>query len=486
NEEKYLEKCLLALKPLLDAVSSELIIVDTGSTDKTVEIAGRFTDKVYRFDWADDFSAARNFGLEKCGGEWFMFLDADEIFDEDLSEMSGFFGDAETRKKYNSASYVVKNLIGAGDSYDFAPRRIGRRSGNLRFVGSVHENLTPLSPPRYDFKTFATHYGYLYDDEKRREQKKERNLSLLLRELENTPDSVRLLYQILPGMSGDERAEYLDRALKAARKINTNFSAPVFLTAIRDATSGGDHAKALSLAVEYTDRFKKKDVLLIDLCRLKADALISLERYGEALAVFDEYFEYCELNGEGKLDREPLNAICVEYSSEEKLSAAKARYCETLINAGDYPKAAEYIRDNFLSFEAERINDVIEALKNRLCDYADATLSYCLPEYFDGDAGALYWAVTAFSGALISANSIPPKDRALLYERFAHFTALYVANVYNPDLLNDSDVSSLPELVRFGYYASLARNGDASAYEAAASECASYAEAIGALSGKSV
>ncbi|MDR0222659.1 MAG: glycosyltransferase, partial [Oscillospiraceae bacterium] len=51
NEEKYLEKCLSALKPLLDAVSSELIIVDTGSTDKTVEIAGRFTDKVYRFNW---------------------------------------------------------------------------------------------------------------------------------------------------------------------------------------------------------------------------------------------------------------------------------------------------------------------------------------------------------------------------------------------------------------------------------------------------
>jgi len=90
NEEKYLEKCLDALKPLLDAVKSELVIVDTGSSDNTVEIAKRYTGKVFHFDWIDDFSAARNFGLEKCVGEWFMYLDADEILD-DLSEMIEFF-----------------------------------------------------------------------------------------------------------------------------------------------------------------------------------------------------------------------------------------------------------------------------------------------------------------------------------------------------------------------------------------------------------
>ena len=69
NEEKYLERCLNGIKPILDNVDSELIITDTGSTDNTIEIAKKFTDKVFCFDWCDDFAAARNFGLKEAKGE---------------------------------------------------------------------------------------------------------------------------------------------------------------------------------------------------------------------------------------------------------------------------------------------------------------------------------------------------------------------------------------------------------------------------------
>ena len=79
NEEKYLEQCLSEMRPILEKVDSELIIADTGSTDSTVEIAKRFTDNVYHFEWINDFSAARNSTLEKAKGEWYMFIDADEI-----------------------------------------------------------------------------------------------------------------------------------------------------------------------------------------------------------------------------------------------------------------------------------------------------------------------------------------------------------------------------------------------------------------------
>ena len=109
NEEKHLEKCLSALKKLLDNVPSELIIVDTGSTDKTKEIALKYTDKVYDFEWINDFSAARNYGLEKAVGEWFMFIDADEYLDENCEEMIKFFNMPEVRAKYNSASFYLKN-----------------------------------------------------------------------------------------------------------------------------------------------------------------------------------------------------------------------------------------------------------------------------------------------------------------------------------------------------------------------------------------
>ncbi len=79
NEEKYLEDCLKAMSPIREAVPSELIVVDTGSTDRTVEIAEQYADQVLHFEWCDDFSAARNVSLEAASGEWFLYLDGDEI-----------------------------------------------------------------------------------------------------------------------------------------------------------------------------------------------------------------------------------------------------------------------------------------------------------------------------------------------------------------------------------------------------------------------
>ena len=74
NEENYLEKCLNNIKNSVD----EIIIVDTGSNDKTMEIAKKFTNKVYNFRWNNDFSEARNFSLKKAAKDWILMLDADE------------------------------------------------------------------------------------------------------------------------------------------------------------------------------------------------------------------------------------------------------------------------------------------------------------------------------------------------------------------------------------------------------------------------
>lgn len=78
SEEEVLERCLNSLKGLMD----EIIIVDTGSTDSTKEIAARYTDKIYDFSWCDDFAAARNFSFSKATQEYIYAPDADEVLDD--------------------------------------------------------------------------------------------------------------------------------------------------------------------------------------------------------------------------------------------------------------------------------------------------------------------------------------------------------------------------------------------------------------------
>ena len=82
NEEDVLARCLDSVSSLVD----EIIIVDTGSQDKTREIAARYTDHVYDFTWIDDFAAARNFSFSKATMDYQMWLDADDVMEEEDRE----------------------------------------------------------------------------------------------------------------------------------------------------------------------------------------------------------------------------------------------------------------------------------------------------------------------------------------------------------------------------------------------------------------
>ncbi|MDE5863328.1 MAG: glycosyltransferase family 2 protein, partial [Lachnospiraceae bacterium] len=79
NEERLLARCLECVR----VFSDEIIIVDTGSTDRTKEIAAGYTDKIYDFQWVNDFSAARNFSFSKATKEYIYVADADEVIDDE-------------------------------------------------------------------------------------------------------------------------------------------------------------------------------------------------------------------------------------------------------------------------------------------------------------------------------------------------------------------------------------------------------------------
>ena len=136
NEEDVLERCLNSVKSCVD----EIIIVDTGSTDKTKEIALKFTSNVYDFKWIDDFSAARNFSFSKATGDYIMWLDADDVITPINSNKILALKDTYDPKtdiflfKYNVA-FDKKNH----PTFTYYRERIIRNSPKYKWESPIHE-----------------------------------------------------------------------------------------------------------------------------------------------------------------------------------------------------------------------------------------------------------------------------------------------------------------------------------------------------------
>lgn len=137
NEENVIARCLACVKKFAD----EIVVVDTGSADRTVEEVKKFTDNIYFFKWIDDFSAARNFSLDKACGDYVMWLDADDVItDENCRKI---------KKLLNGTDFDMAFLPYAATAEDGAPNfiyyreRIFKRNKNFRFSGAVHEAVSP-------------------------------------------------------------------------------------------------------------------------------------------------------------------------------------------------------------------------------------------------------------------------------------------------------------------------------------------------------
>lgn len=133
NEQKYLERCLNSVKKLVD----EIVIVDTGSSDKTVEIAKKFTDKIYFYTWHNDFAAARNFSFSKATNEYVMWLDADDIFPE--NQIVKFLEKKEKLCEDFIKIKYITNIDSNGNTIHSNYRARIIKKGKYSWKGEVHE-----------------------------------------------------------------------------------------------------------------------------------------------------------------------------------------------------------------------------------------------------------------------------------------------------------------------------------------------------------
>ena len=153
NEEHVLARCLDSLKDIVD----EIVIVDTGSTDATKEIAHRYTDKVYDFKWVDDFSKARNFAFSKCTCDYIYSADADEYIDD------------QNQTAFRNLLSVIDPAIEIVQMHYYEPRissvlnakselrpKLYKRLRTFRWVDPVHETVS-TEPLVFDSDIVITH-----------------------------------------------------------------------------------------------------------------------------------------------------------------------------------------------------------------------------------------------------------------------------------------------------------------------------------------
>jgi glycosyltransferase involved in cell wall biosynthesis len=138
NEEETLTLCLNSVKPIVD----EIIIVDTGSSDRTKEIAYSYTDKVFDFKWIEDFSAARNYSFSKATKNFILWLDADDIILKDDREIFLYLKEDLTLQiDVVMMKYVLKRDEAGKDINSFYRERMVKRSKGYQWHEPVHEYL---------------------------------------------------------------------------------------------------------------------------------------------------------------------------------------------------------------------------------------------------------------------------------------------------------------------------------------------------------
>lgn len=182
NEESKLRRCLNSAKNLVN----EIIIVDTGSTDSTKDIALEFGATVYDYPWDNNFSNARNFGLKKSNSDWNLILDADEFISN--IDFDSIYKILNNNNKFIGQIKIV-NLFEQENEIRKSTSFISRLAPKgVYFTGSIHEQLDSTLP-RKKIDIEVEHDGYLYTD------KFKRNIDLILNELKETENDIYLLYQ---------------------------------------------------------------------------------------------------------------------------------------------------------------------------------------------------------------------------------------------------------------------------------------------------
>lgn len=424
NEEKNIRKALTWGKNIV----CEQIVVDTGSTDRTVEIAEEMGAKVYHFNWIDDFSAAKNFAVEQASGNWIAFLDADEYFsEEDTKKILPLLAQLEEERRKLMIPLMVRsslaNLDEEGKTTSIATQaRLFSNVKSLRYAGSIHETLMiggTKAPSAFEARDVLTIYHTGYSDTVYKETRKlERNIEILKKEVNKDPENY-------------EAWAYLGDSLLANKQMK-------------------EAEEAYNLVVEHMSSDliqERRDFVFCNLIKIKYYSNIEdereiLEAYNKSveflcLAPDAEYWMGCWMLDRGKLQQG------IEY-----MELALSRL-ESYKNDGNLDMAGSLPNIYGRLFEAHRsLNHAQEAVKYgtlylRMEPYGEDVLMEMIRLFIGGTKGEeIATAILSFLSKLYDLSRAKDKlfliriSRKLMFEELEN-------KVYN--LFNDKEKDFLRE-----------------------------------------
>jgi len=290
DEEAFLDECLESLKGVVD----EIVIVDTGSKDRSREIAARHGARVFDFPWINDFAAARNYALEQSRGKWILYIDADERV------RAGTVAGLRARLEDPSALAEYVWLQPRPNHTAYRVLRLFRNHPDIRFEGVIHESMWPSLNQFQDSAggdiglsdLVLDHYGYEGDLTK----KHHRNLPLLLRAVAADPRRIYAwshLSETYLALGHEAAAfETWEMAIETVRRSDETLGDAElpFIGLLQFEFARGNQPAALLR--EARNRFPQD----IHLIRLEGEWLMKSGQHARAIPCFERILSYGDVD----------------------------------------------------------------------------------------------------------------------------------------------------------------------------------------------
>ncbi len=293
NEEEQIERCLQSAKDAVD----DIVIVDTGSTDRTVEICTRFGARIYHHPWQDSFSKARNQALKYVKTEWALQLDADEEIDPaDISLLRKSLCERE----YNSICVPIFNYLPEGIVSKFYYRRL-YRSRMAHYEGRVHNQIVvPGAVSIRDIRIY--HHGYNLSPEKMA-AKYARTEKLLLEQIADDPSNIFYRFNLVRiYRNKNEYARAISEGLSALKMPNAYERIGYYLMIVNDVCHSMLLAQRAPEVFPLCLRALKIDPQNMDLLFAMAGAYVSIGDYKNAILYYRKW-----LRAKQKTDGKPID-----------------------------------------------------------------------------------------------------------------------------------------------------------------------------------